>query len=82
MKYREYSGELINEDSWLMRDLWDTRVAQGRGLATHPKKLASLGVNRQKLYSREYAHQMEEPDTLINKKFITRTNRYQMNNDK
>lgn len=29
-----------------MRDLWDTRVAQGRGLATCPKKLASLGVKR------------------------------------
>jgi hypothetical protein len=29
-----------------MRDLWDTRVAQGRGLVTHPKKLASLGIKR------------------------------------
>jgi hypothetical protein len=46
MKYREGSGEIINEDSWLMRDLWDTRVAQGRGLVTRPKKLASLGVKR------------------------------------
>jgi hypothetical protein len=46
MKYRESSGELINDNSWLMRDLWDTRVPQGRGLATHPKKLASLGIKR------------------------------------
>ncbi len=30
MKYREESGELIDENRWLMRDLWDTRVAQGR----------------------------------------------------
>jgi len=44
--YRQKSGELINEDSWLMRDLWDTRVAQGRGLVTKPKKLTSLGVKR------------------------------------
>jgi hypothetical protein len=29
-----------------MRDLWDTRVAQGRGLVTRPKKLASLGIKR------------------------------------
>jgi hypothetical protein len=29
---------------WVMRDLWDTRVAQGRGLVTKPKKLSSLGV--------------------------------------
>jgi integrase len=41
MNYRKNSGEIINEDSWLMRDLWDTRVAQGRGLVTRPKKLAS-----------------------------------------
>ena len=29
-----------------MRDLWDTRVAQGRGLVTKPKRLTSLGVKR------------------------------------
>jgi hypothetical protein len=46
MKCRESSGELINDNSWLMRDLWDTRVAQGRGLVTRPKKLASLGIKR------------------------------------
>lgn len=46
MKYRESSGESINGDSWVMRDLWDTRVAQGRGLVTVPKKLTSLGVKR------------------------------------
>ena len=46
MNYRESSGELINDESWVMRDLWDTRVAQGRGLVTCPKKLTSLGVKR------------------------------------
>jgi integrase len=46
MSYRQTSGELINNDSWVMRDLWDTRVAQGRGLVTKPKKLTSLGVKR------------------------------------
>ena len=45
-KYRETSGESIKDDSWVMRDLWDTRVAQGRGLVTVPKKLTSLGVKR------------------------------------
>ena len=29
-----------------MRDLWDTKVPQGRGLAQRPKKLASLGIKR------------------------------------
>jgi hypothetical protein len=26
MKYREESGEIITSESWVMRDLWDTRV--------------------------------------------------------
>jgi hypothetical protein len=46
INYRETSGEKVTEDSWLMRDLWDTRVAQGRGLVSRPKKLASLGIKR------------------------------------
>jgi hypothetical protein len=46
MKYREDARELIDENSWLMRDLWDTRVAQGRGFVTKPKKLASSGIKR------------------------------------
>ena len=46
MKYRKTSGEIINGDSYVMRNLWDTRVAQGRGLATVPKQLTSLGVKR------------------------------------
>jgi hypothetical protein len=46
MNYRERSGEQIYKDSWVMRDLWDTRVAQGRGLVTKPKKLSSLGIKR------------------------------------
>jgi hypothetical protein len=29
-----------------MRDLWDTRVAQGRGLVTLPQKLASSAIKR------------------------------------
>jgi hypothetical protein len=29
-----------------MRDLWDTRVAQGRGLVSLPNRLASLGIKR------------------------------------
>lgn len=45
-KYRETSGEPINDDSWVMRNVWDTRVAQGRGLVTMPKQLSALGVKR------------------------------------
>jgi hypothetical protein len=41
MNYRE-----ITYDSYVMRDLWDTRVARGRGVVTKPKKLSSLGIKR------------------------------------
>ena len=46
MEYRQQSGEKISEDSWVMRDLWDARQAQGRGLVTKPVKLSSLGIKR------------------------------------
>ena len=46
MKYREESGEKITEDSWVMRDLWDTRVRIYKGLVTIPKKLTAIGVKR------------------------------------
>jgi site-specific recombinase XerC len=46
IQYREMSGEKITENSWLMHDLWDTRVAQGRGLVSRPKRLTSLGIKR------------------------------------
>jgi hypothetical protein len=46
MKYRDDSGELIDENSWLMRDLRETRVAQGGGFATKPIKLAPSGIKR------------------------------------
>lgn len=29
-----------------MRDLWDTQVAQGRGVVTKPKKLSSIGLKK------------------------------------
>jgi hypothetical protein len=44
MNYRENSGEQITEESWVMRDLWDTRVKISRGLITIPKKLTAMGV--------------------------------------
>jgi hypothetical protein len=46
IQYRESAGEKITNDSWLMRDLWDTRVVQGRGLVSLPKRLTSLGIKR------------------------------------
>jgi hypothetical protein len=47
MRYRQKSGELIDENSWLMRDLWDTGALKDvKGLITKPKKLASSGIKR------------------------------------
>ncbi len=46
MNYRDFSGELIDENSWVMRDLWDTQVAQGRGFVTKPNKLATIGIKK------------------------------------
>lgn len=46
MDYRENSGEIINNESWLMRDLWDTQINTGTGLISRPKKLAPNGIKR------------------------------------
>ena len=46
IKYREESGEIITGNSWIMRDLWDTRVKISKGLVTIPKKLTATGVKR------------------------------------
>jgi hypothetical protein len=44
LKYREDAGEIIDDSSWLMRDLWDATTPQVRGLITKPRKLASSGI--------------------------------------
>ena len=46
MKYRAESGEIITDDSWVMRDLWDTQAKISKGLVTIPKQLTSIGVKR------------------------------------
>jgi integrase len=48
MHFRQISGETIDENSWLMRDLWDTRDIQGKGkgLVSKPKKLTSIGIKK------------------------------------
>ena len=46
MKYRKDCGENINENSWVMRNLWDVTMPKGKGVVTFPKKLKSTGVKR------------------------------------
>jgi hypothetical protein len=46
MKYRKDCGENVNENSWVMRNLWDVTTPKGKGVVTVPKKLKSTGVKR------------------------------------
>ncbi len=46
MEFRQQSGEQITSDSWLMRNLFDTKVRRGRGSIGEPRKLQTLGVKR------------------------------------
>ena len=46
MDYREQCGELISENSWVIRNLWDVTTPKGKGIVTVPKKLKLTGVKR------------------------------------
>jgi hypothetical protein len=50
MKFRKESGENISGKSWVMRDLWNTRMCSRRrgtiGLANRPMRLKSSGIKR------------------------------------
>jgi integrase len=46
MEYRKGSGEDINNQSRVMRNIWDTKRGHLKGLITIPKKLKSPGVKR------------------------------------
>ena len=49
MNFRSSYGEMITGESWVMRDIWQTtNIEYGAkfGLATSPKKLASVAIKR------------------------------------
>jgi hypothetical protein len=47
MQYRQDSGEEIHEDSWVMRQLWDTKKGYyHHGTIKNPEKLKSSGLKR------------------------------------
>lgn len=47
IEYRNECGEQINSDSWLMRQLWNTKLGHyHRGTIKAPDKLKSSGVKR------------------------------------
>ena len=46
MDYRRESGEAINGNSWILRNIWDTKQGFKRGFIDSPRKLKSSGVKR------------------------------------
>ena len=46
MNYRRECGELINGDSWVMRNLWNSTNPKGKGCINLPKNLKSTGVKQ------------------------------------
>lgn len=46
MKYRQKSGEAVTGESWLMRNVWDTKKGCKRGVVSEPQKLRPVGVKR------------------------------------
>jgi hypothetical protein len=46
MNYRKECGELVDENSWLMRNLWDVTTPMGKGVVTIPKRMKSSGIKR------------------------------------
>ena len=45
-RYRIQSGEGITDDSWVMRNIWNTKKEYSKGLVSVPVKLQSEGVKR------------------------------------
>jgi hypothetical protein len=46
MDYRKNSGESIDDSSFVMRNVWDTRAGSRHGFVSRPIKLKSSGVKR------------------------------------
>ena len=46
MTYRRECGELINEDSWIMRNLWNSTTPKGKGSINYARNLKSTGVKQ------------------------------------
>ena len=46
MQYRQSSGENITGESWILRNVWDSRAGVKLGIVGEPKKLEPLGIKR------------------------------------
>jgi hypothetical protein len=45
-EFRLQSGEQVSDESWVMRNIWDTKKGYTRGLVSAPVKLQAEGVKR------------------------------------
>jgi hypothetical protein len=46
INYRKDTGEIIDKNSWVMRQLWNTKEGYYHGIVTEPVKLKSSGIKR------------------------------------
>jgi len=46
IEYRADCGEVITDESWLMRNLWDVTTPKGKGIVSVPKHLKPDGIKR------------------------------------
>jgi len=46
ISYRRESGEVIDKNTWVMRQLWNTKEGYYHGVVTDPVKLKSSGIKR------------------------------------
>jgi hypothetical protein len=44
--YRKEAGEVIEKNTWVMRQLWNTKEGYYHGIVTEPIKLKSSGIKR------------------------------------
>ncbi len=73
ISYRKEAGEVIYKNTWVMRQLWNTKEGYYHGIATEPTKLKSSGIKR--LIERSLWTQG------IRKKSETKKNRYEFQTD-
>lgn len=46
ISYRKEAGEVIDKNTWAMRQLWNTKEGYYHGIVTEPIKLESSGIKR------------------------------------
>lgn len=73
ISYRKESGEIIDKDTWVMRQLWNTKEGYYHGIVTQPMKLKSSGIKR--LIERNlWAQAIRKKSDIKNNRYEFQTN--------